>query len=291
MYTYNEFNYDIKDEDMMIYKHPLPTFVEKHTHSFLELVYVSSGSGYHIINNVKYPANHGDLFFIGIGQTHEILNDEETMEVIDCSINPNFVEVMFENLEDPLDILAISSYGDKNKNKFEKIISKISFRGKDLFSIERILEEISTEYSNKDSNYKSIVRSYLFILLNYIFREMRDGQHSKTIKHINKITPEIISFINNNISEKLTLNSLAKKTFYSPTYFSRIFKQCYGISLIDYINEKRLEKAVDLLCKSNTNIQEIGNASGFYDNKYFYKLFKKKYGVTPKEMRNNIQNY
>ncbi|WP_314584802.1 AraC family transcriptional regulator [Paenibacillus terrigena] len=82
---------------------------------------------------------------------------------------------------------------------------------------------------------------------------------------------------------EMCLQYVADKLNLSPKHVSKIFNHQYDRSVADYINEVRLEKAVDWLQNSNRSIKEILLKIGVENESYFYKLFKKKYGVTPKE--------
>ncbi|WP_018756861.1 AraC family transcriptional regulator [Paenibacillus terrigena] len=82
---------------------------------------------------------------------------------------------------------------------------------------------------------------------------------------------------------ELCLQYIADKLNLSPKQVSKIFNQQYDRTVADYMNEVRLEKAVEWLHNSNRSIKDILQKIGVENESYFYKLFKKKYGVTPKE--------
>lgn len=75
----------------------------------------------------------------------------------------------------------------------------------------------------------------------------------------------------------------------SISHFSKIFRQVYHLSPMDYLQQIRLEKARHLLCKSELSVAEIAIACGFDNSNYFSRLFKKKHGVPPTkwELHNN----
>lgn len=81
----------------------------------------------------------------------------------------------------------------------------------------------------------------------------------------------------------LSLQLVAEHLKMSSTHLGKIFKENMMISLSEYINGVRLEKAREMLENSNLPIVQIIEKIGMENESYFYKLFKKKYGVTPKE--------
>lgn len=88
-------------------------------------------------------------------------------------------------------------------------------------------------------------------------------------------------------SEKITLEDMAQQLFIHPAYFSSIFKKETGQNFIDYVNEVRVRKAVELLKNKDSKIKEISIAVGFQNHSYFNKVFKKVIGVKPLEFRSN----
>jgi two-component system response regulator YesN len=91
----------------------------------------------------------------------------------------------------------------------------------------------------------------------------------------------IKSYINDNISERITLESLANAVHLNPQYTSRLFKKETGQNLIDYINKKKIEEAKSLILDKNL-ISTVIERTGFSSESYFIKVFKEQTGMTPK---------
>lgn len=100
------------------------------------------------------------------------------------------------------------------------------------------------------------------------------------------------SIIKNYIDQHFTepnfsLSSIAEKFNYSIAYISRIFTEYGNISYSDYINEKRIELAKQLLLETNLSINAIGNKCGIISPVTFRRVFKKYTGQLPGEFREN----
>ncbi|HPU62820.1 MAG TPA: helix-turn-helix transcriptional regulator, partial [Mobilitalea sp.] len=67
----------------------------------------------------------------------------------------------------------------------------------------------------------------------------------------------------------------------------KVYKKKTGISLKNYINEYRIERAKELLLTSDKSISDIAEAVGFDNFSYFSTLFKKVTGLSPKEFKDN----
>lgn len=81
------------------------------------------------------------------------------------------------------------------------------------------------------------------------------------------------------------LSDVARMFNYSESYFSRLFKQKIGVSFSQYIANKRIEKATQLVIFTDEKIENICFQVGYKDKTQFYKTFRKHTGVTPQQMR------
>ena len=87
------------------------------------------------------------------------------------------------------------------------------------------------------------------------------------------------------IKERITISTLADYTGLSENYLSRIFKQNLGVSISDYIREKKIEKATHLLRYSDKSLIDIANYLSFSSQSHFIKTFENFMGITPKKYR------
>lgn len=87
------------------------------------------------------------------------------------------------------------------------------------------------------------------------------------------------------IKERITIEDLAAHTGLSASYLSRLFKEEVGISVSDYIREKKVEKAQNLLKFCDYSLIEIANYLSFSSQSHFIQIFKKLVGMTPKKYR------
>jgi two-component system response regulator YesN len=83
----------------------------------------------------------------------------------------------------------------------------------------------------------------------------------------------------------LSGNDLAQKFFYNPSYFSRVFKEKFGMPFVEYITRKRLSYAIELLKNTELSVEEIGRRVGFSDAKGLYRAFSTYLGSTPSQYR------
>ena len=97
---------------------------------------------------------------------------------------------------------------------------------------------------------------------------------------------EIITYVTEHYTEKLSLEEVANHAGFSREYFCRFFKQHMGITFLRYLNEVRISHAGRLLTSTDMSISEVMTKSGFTNQTIFNRLFKEIYGMTPRQARN-----
>ncbi|MBE7090156.1 MAG: helix-turn-helix transcriptional regulator [Clostridiales bacterium] len=117
-------------------------------------------------------------------------------------------------------------------------------------------------------------------LLKYLFS--RFLPHRTVIHTVteSKFLP-VLAYIDENLGRKITNEELSKIMFLNPTYFSNSFSSNFGISPQQYILQKKLNKAINLLYENEKSIKEIAFLCGFENESYFNRQFKKIYGIPP----------
>lgn len=258
-----------------------------HIHEFIELVYISAGKGRQCINDISYEVKKGDLLFVNFHQVHSFSTDEG-MTYINLLLKPEFMSRELVNGDNLFDIFSLTVF-EEFKADSDYSIPVVSFQGRDMIELECMINYLLKEFQEKQLGYKSIMYGYMQIIFSLLMRKLKTPRHDAVMGYLHKITPDILKYIDDNCFEKLTLAELAEKCFYNPSYFSRIFKECYGKSLSSYILEKRMNEAVRLLTETDISIERISEMSGYKDKGQFYKNFKEYMGVTPKLYRTGLK--
>lgn len=87
------------------------------------------------------------------------------------------------------------------------------------------------------------------------------------------------------LAEKITLEDTARQVGFSPTYFSKVFKDELGIPFVACLSRLRMERAKSLLLSTELSVGEVCTAVGYEDQSYFIKVFRQSTGVTPGRFR------
>jgi AraC-like DNA-binding protein len=100
----------------------------------------------------------------------------------------------------------------------------------------------------------------------------------------------IVRFIQENLSQPLTIEMLSQKACMSESNFHRVFKNELGISPVEFINNERIKLAMSLLKDPNKKVKEVFMECGFESRSYFNRVFKKQISESPKEFQKRIVN-
>lgn len=287
MIKYKSNNWIDKEENISIKRNITDKAEARHTHEFAEFVYICSGHGKHFINNAEYDVKRGDLLFINYNQTHAFEVDGE-IEYVNILLNPEFISKELLNSENVFEIFSIVLFDEFNDD-LENIRPIVSFFGHEITEIEEIIEQMVKEFNEKTRGYKSILNGYIRVVFSKMIRCMNSKDSSDAMDYIKSIMPDVMGYIDENCFGKISLNEIAEKCFYNPSYLSRTFKKCYGKSLISYIQERRINESSNLLKTTDFTVDRICSMIGYNDKKQFYKLFKEHTGLTPNEFRKKYQ--
>lgn len=139
---------------------------------------------------------------------------------------------------------------------------------------------IKIEHTNSVNQIKMLpsemVKKYCLLVTNFSL-----VGYSQTVQ-------KIINYINQNLSHPLSLKIIAKSLSLNPTYLSSQFKKEMHQTLTDYIHQKRISSAIQLLNTTSMSVQDIAYQVGIEDSSYFSKLFKKQIKMSPIQYRNMI---
>ncbi|MEK4487462.1 AraC family transcriptional regulator [Psychrobacillus sp. FSL H8-0484] len=101
---------------------------------------------------------------------------------------------------------------------------------------------------------------------------------------------KVILFINDEIETNLTVEDIALHFNISTSHLSRIFREHTGVTLVEYLNIRKVEECQYFLRHTNKGISDISNSFHFCNQSYFTRIFKKYTGLTPKQFRDQQEH-
>ncbi|MPN22444.1 HTH-type transcriptional activator RhaR [bioreactor metagenome] len=108
------------------------------------------------------------------------------------------------------------------------------------------------------------------------------SNHRRIMNYMgNQYVTILKSMIENSYSERLPVDTLARRLGFNRSYLTNLFKQHTGMSIKQYILDVRMQQAILRLQMNKLSVQQIALECGFSDALYFSRLFKKRFGVSP----------
>lgn len=163
-------------------------------------------------------------------------------------------------------------------------LDECTVRSEELSFLSDFLDQL-TEKHDKDDFYEFSTSGlcYLLLKIRKLTRELANKEQGAAIA--NRIYKSI-KYVNDYVTEDLSVAALADECGVCEEYYCRMFKQFTGTSPTKYINALRISRACDLLQKNpDSKIEEISRECGFNHITYFNKIFKREMGISPSEFK------
>ncbi len=289
MYQYKFTNFAREGEQITINESVyLPGMLPEHTHNFLEIFYVTDGSGVHVINGHRLPVRSGDMFVLGYGANHTFFPDEgKTLKWINIDFVPEFIDGSMINEYNANEIIKLSAFRnlffDPHNITFLQLYDKEG-------NYRALIELMRDEYVRHSYGCIGCLKHYLIILLTKVFCDnIKNKQDSDPRWLLQSVLNEISESIAGDGPSPVSLEKFAQKVYMSPKSFSRLFRQKIGVGFSHYVQQKRIEKSCKLLSETDMPINSVMIDVGYCDAKTFYSLFKRFMGVTPMQYRQKMR--
>jgi YesN/AraC family two-component response regulator len=169
--------------------------------------------------------------------------------------------------------LLLSELGLTPDNPFLKIENAENL--KELFNQ---IFELTKEDSFKN---KMLCHSCLYQIFAILLEQKREIGHKNLIWEAER-------YISQHLSGTVTVNEIAAHVHLNGNYFTKLFKKTMGVTPLNYINQKRIEKGKYLLEHTQFSVGEISEEVGFKDELYFSRVFKKYVGISPLAYRKQV---
>lgn len=152
--------------------------------------------------------------------------------------------------------------------------------------INSLLAECDNEVRKKDINRMIRISTLLARILTLISEAaMNTFPASVNSAEYPASLNRILEYIDENYTQKITLEMLADMFLLSKQHIGRLFRTYLNTTVTHYVNDLKLSHAPELLCQTVLNINEIAQYLGYSNTNYFSRLFKDKYSVCPSEFK------
>lgn len=234
--------------------------IEESVIDFHDLTYVISGKATYYVNHTPIEITPGNLLYIPPGALRSAKTDPDNLLIM-YAVNFNWLYQ--SDLILPFETKTYIPW--KSQTKF-------------------LYTTLNRLWREHKPGYILETRSVFCLILSTFLKEHNELNAEKSEKsvYIEKVKDYIV---NNYSNHKINVSLLAELVDISPNYLSTLFKKQEKISITSYLNQIRVQNAMELIITENTPIYEIAEHCGFTDAYYFSKVFKAFYGVSPINIR------
>ena len=257
---------------------------EYHHHDFSKIVILIDGDLTYYIEGKAYILKPWDILFVNKNEIHKpVVNPNKYYERIVIWLNPDFMAKYAQGNNNLLKCFEVAI-----KNNYNLL--RLNMKSIDI--IKNLIQDIQN-CNNSNEFGSEILKESLFVqlmvLMNRLFlnsdknRDIEDIQYDKTIEGV-------LNYINSNLENDLSIDTIASEFFISKYYLMRKFKHQIGSSIHNYVVQKRLILARSLI-SDGLSMSSVCSRCGFNDYSSFVRAFKKVYGVSPSNYNPTIHNF
>lgn len=253
---------------------PLPR-TGLHTHKYYEFYFFLEGHAEAQVQHEHYMLRYGDILIVPPSITHGIFVHDFDIPYrrFDLWITKSAFDALLRQGEDlgyavNMALTESRHVIHTDRITFNSILSKLFY----------IIEEHKSARFGRELQLKFSVAELLLTVNRLAFEQFNNKKITQDVLYQN-----ICDYIERNIDEDLSLDSIANHFFLSKFYISHVFKDNIGISLHKYVSKKRLQLCHDAIL-SGESMSQACNNYGFDDYSNFYRAFKKEFGISPRDL-------
>ncbi len=249
-----------------------------HWHDEFEIIYVRSGFLTVSISGESYIGKTGEAFVVSPGNLHLMGSQTGTVDYYTFLFPLKYIsfrtnDMLDEKLLEPLNSGHLM------------ICPRVKDTAKEL--CEQLIEIYMAKKNESESKITTQVRTKI-ILLQFILEMWKKGfVIENDTSGRNTVEKEMVSYIQQNFTGKISLREFGEQFHLSEKYISRYFKEHFHITLSQYVTYLRLEHAKQLLQDTDIPVTDVAMQSGYQNVSYFIRSFQKAYAVSPLKYRKN----
>ena len=249
-----------------------------HWHDEFEIIYVRSGFLTVSISGESYIGKTGEAFVVSPGNLHLMGSQTGTVDYYTFLFPLKYISFRTDDMLDEKLLEPLNS-------GHLMICPRVKDTAKEL--CEQLIEIYEAKKDESESKITTQVRTKI-ILLQFILEMWKKGfVIENDTSGRNTIEKEMVSYIQQNFTGKISLREFGEQFHLSEKYISRYFKEHFHITLSQYVTYLRLEHAKQLLQDTDIPVTDVAIQSGYQNVSYFIRSFQKAYAVSPLKYRKN----
>ena len=249
-----------------------------HWHDEFEIIYVRSGFLTVSISGESYIGKTGEAFVVSPGNLHLMGSQTGTVDYYTFLFPLKYISFRTDDMLDEKLLEPLNS-------GHLMIGPRVKDTAKEL--CEQLIEIYMAKTDESESKITTQIRTKI-ILLQFILEMWKKGfVIENDTSGRNTVEKEMVSYIQQNFTGKISLREFGEQFHLSEKYISRYFKEHFHITLSQYVTYLRLEHAKQLLQDTDIPVTDVAMQSGYQNVSYFIRSFQKAYAVSPLKYRKN----
>lgn len=274
-------SFDINYRDEVLGTNPPPVL---HNHNVYELVFFISATLDCFVRNIRYPVGDNMVLLIRPYDLHAFHYQpgvRYTRFVL--SFSPEFIRplVLATGAGQLLPALEALEY--------QRVVLNPEGYGR-IHSLFWTLYRAKTDKRLSPVLQRAALQSSLLALLLEVYAIAGSASHRPSLNKTQSLVRDVILTIDLEYAEELSLQQLADRFYIDRYYLCHRFKEVTGVSVVEYLQYRRVLEAQKKLINSQQSIVDICYACGFHNLQHFYRVFRKFSGFTPGQYRPSKQH-
>jgi AraC family L-rhamnose operon transcriptional activator RhaR/AraC family L-rhamnose operon regulatory protein RhaS len=257
---------------------------ELHDHDFSELVVVLSGAGWHASTQGNYALRRGDVFVIRRGDRHAYRRTRGLV-IVNVIFDLARLRIPAEVLDSMPGYRALFALEPELRQRHGRR-GRLTLNEADLAVACDLLENLRHEIERRRPGFVCMATGLFMQLVGHLSRcyaQVRDPQPRALLR-----LGDVLAKLEKDCVIPLSLAELSSAASMSPSTLGRAFRRAVGVSPIDYVIRRRIQKAAELLTSSDMSIKEIAARTGFADGNYLARQFRRVLGTSPRRYRQRL---
>ncbi|NOY95483.1 MAG: helix-turn-helix domain-containing protein [Chlorobi bacterium] len=248
-----------------------------HRHDFFEVLYLSKGSGFHVIDGNKYEIKPPCVFFMSPGQAHKIdfSNDIEGYIFIFTA------EFYLINQNNQNRLIEFPFFFTIRQDNPPLILDK----SENVLFLESLFKNSISELQKGGGYSIELLRSILDLILTSCSTLYKADENTLNKGKGHIMVKKFFQLVEKNYHKKLSVNEYADRLAVTPNHLTQTVNQLTGKTSSQIIKAKQVLEIKRLLVHTNLSVTEIANLLNFPDQSYFAKFFKRETGIPPLQYR------
>jgi AraC-like DNA-binding protein len=251
-----------------------------HTHEFFAIVYFDrDAAGWHQVAGVREPPQAGEVVALPPGAVHDFGGGAERAGVAVRFMRDAVSPGPFPSLP----LAGDTRWGPLTRPQGAPAL-RLVVPPRERPRLRRLVDDLARELHDRPIGFTIAARAQLSLLLVLLSRVARAGCETGPAPP-DPVVTDVLDLIEARFREPLSLAGIAADLSRSPRHLTRTLRELTGKTVMELIDDRRMDEARRLLVETDEKVDVIGYAVGYGDGSYFARRFRRAHGVSPSQWR------